>query len=91
MPIEQVIGNRNESLVPLGIAGLIPANQQQSRAPGIERKQNSKLPRANFPTQFFHVRMAGTCNHISVRASESGPALLEKFNHGIDLVLLLFQ
>src|SRR5580700_9361346 len=89
--IEQTVGNGNESVVPLGIACLVSTYQQQRRAPGIERKQNSKLPRANFPAQLFHVRMAGTRNYISVGTSQSRTMLLQKFDLRVDFRLLLFR
>jgi hypothetical protein len=89
--IEQVIGDGNEFLVPLGVACLVPADQQQGRAPGVERKQNPNLPRANFPTQFLHIRMPGTRNHISVGTSQSGTMFFQKFDLRVDFCLLLFR
>ena len=90
MLIEQIVSDRNELLVPVGIAGLIAAEQEQRGAARVKRVQDPQLAILHFAAQLLHVGVAGGGNHVGMRPGQGRAALLQKFNLGADLDLLIF-
>ena len=80
MIIEQLVGDRHIRFVPFGIAGLVSADEQNSRSAGIKGVQHTQLgsvPRRDDSSpQLFHVRVLRGHDHIGMRVRENEALLL---------------
>lgn len=91
MPVEQLVRNRNELLVPLGVPRLVSAKEQQRRTLRIEGIQHSQVPVFDLPPQLLHVGVTGADNHVGVRTGQRRSVLFQKIDLGADLDLLIFR
>jgi len=76
MLIEQIVGNGHRLVVPLRIAGLVAAEQKQRRTARVQRVEHSQVPVLYLASQLLPVRVAGSGNHVRMRAGQGWAALL---------------
>src|SRR5437667_512765 len=57
VPVKQIICYRHKALIPLWIASLVSANQENRRPSRVKSIENTQLPLVHLATQFIHVGM----------------------------------
>ena len=78
-------------LVPSVLTRLVPADQQDFRAPGIESVEHSVGSALMLDAQFTHSAMPGLFDSRAVGMVERHAALLEQSDSERDRVLLVFR
>lgn len=73
MPIKQIIGNRHKLFVPPGIVSLVSADQEQRCASGVKCKEYPQVPFVHLSSQFLHVGVTRTDNHVGMGTRSAGP------------------
>ncbi|HMD18358.1 MAG TPA: hypothetical protein VKH18_16950 [Terriglobales bacterium] len=90
MFVEQIVGDGHEPVVPLWIARLIAAEQEQRRAARIKRVEHPQVAVLHLASQLLRVGVPGSRNHIGMRPRQGWAAFLQQFNLGADFDLLIF-
>ena len=73
MLVVEPIGERNEFIVPAALAGLVAADEQKRRSPGIERIQHSERSSAMLDAQLAEVPMPRTDDPRAMRKRQGRP------------------
>src|SRR5207237_4245744 len=88
VPVKQIICYRHKALIPLWIASLVSANQENRRAPRVKRIENTQLPLVHLATQFLHVGMPRADDGVRVRPGHGRAEFLSQLNLGSEFCLL---
>src|SRR5207245_5793497 len=91
MPVKQIICHRHEAPIPLRIATLVSADQENRRPPRVKSIENTQLPLVHLATQFLHVGMPRADDGVRVRPGQRGAEFLQKLNLGSEFCLLAFR
>jgi hypothetical protein len=85
-----LVGTWYKLLIPAIVSRLVAADQQNGNAARIEGKKRAVRPSAMLSSQLLHIRIPRRRNHVSMRPSQTRPALTEKVDAGSDVFLFRF-
>src|SRR2546426_7300324 len=91
MPVKKIVCYRHEALIPLRIATLVSADQENRRPPRVKSIENTQLPLVHLATQFLHVGMPRADDGVRVRPGQRRAEFLQKLNLGSEFCLLAFR
>src|SRR5262245_34824691 len=89
MLVIQPVRQGDVSLVPPIVPGLVAADQQDRRAPGVEGIEDAVGPSGVLHPELPHVRVPRGGDAGAIREPQRGPETLEQDYHSIHILLLL--
>ena len=88
MFVVQPVGDRDVGFVPAIITSLIAADQQNCRAPGVERVECPIRSTLVLGPKFAHMAVLGVLDCAAVRKTKMRPTRFEQANRSIQRYLL---
>lgn len=87
MPAEAGIGDRDVYLVPAGVAGLVPPEQEDGSSYRVEGEQDSPRFARDLDAEFFHITEPGALDAVNVRTPEARAEHLKQAAYEAESVL----
>src|SRR5215218_5888615 len=89
MLVVQPVRQGDGGLVPPIVPGLLTADQEDCRAPGVEGIEDAVGPAGVLHPELAHVRVPRRGDTRTIGKAQRGPEALEQDHHGIDILLFL--